>query len=235
MAEQITFISAAILERIEQGSFVPARQSKPAGASLDKAGADRRNELSPLAVTKRCIRYEPNVFFHRQPMILALARALNEPARKIVLVGGPQGSGKTSLVRGVIELMGSRNEQLLWFDVTRHTDFEEIIQFLIQYITYVCALEGEAQPAGEDAGSKADEVEPLRRLEKLINQVSGMPLLLVLDNVEYIVDEALRFNSYPFKEMLNFLLAFPNIKMVLIGERLPYADMSPNQEWRIYT
>ena len=44
------------------------------------------------------------------------------------------------------------------------------------------------------------------------------------------MDEALRFNSYPFKEMLNFLLAFPNIKMVLIGERLPYADMSPNQE-----
>ncbi len=230
MAEKITFISAAILERIEQGSFVPARQSKPAGSMFDQAGGDRRNALSPLAVTKRCIRYEPNVFFHRQPLILSLARALNEPARKIVLVGGPQGSGKTSLVRGVIELMGSRNEQLLWFDVTRHTDFEEIIQFLIQYITYVCAQGGEGQPLRESATSAGEEAEPLRRLEKLINQVAEMPLLLVLDNVEYIVDEALRFNSYPFKEMLNFLLAFPNIKMVLIGERLPYADMSPNQE-----
>lgn len=222
MAEQLTFISPAIIERIENGSFVPARQAK-----TDIQMGDRRDVLSPLADTKRCIRYEPNVFFHRQPLIITLARALNTPARKIALIGGPQGSGKTSLVRGLIEVMGSSNEQLLWFDVTRHTDFEEIIQFLIQYITYVCAAVGDAQSKPDIGTGNAEE--PIRRLEKLINQVSNMPLLLVLDNVEYIVDEELRFNSYPFKEMLNFLLAFPNIKMVLIGERLPYADMSPNQ------
>lgn len=230
MAENLTFISPAIIERIENGSFVPARQAKP-----ELQMKDRRSVLSPLAVTKRCVRYEPHVFLHRQSLILTLARALNTPARKIALIGGPQGSGKTSLVRGLIEVMGSRNEQLLWFDVTRHTDFEEIIQFLIQYITYVCAAMGEPQAGepddglGSAVGVGASE-EPVRRLEKLINRVADMPLLLVLDNVEYIVDEELRFNSYPFKEMLNFLLAFPNIKMVLIGERLPYADMSPNQE-----
>lgn len=223
MAEELTFISPAILERIENGSFVPARQAKP-----ELQMKDRRDVLSPLAVTKRCVRYEPHVFVHRQSLILTLARALNMPSRKIALVGGPQGSGKTSLVRGLIEVMGSSNEQLLWFDVTRHTDFEEIIQFLIQYITYVCAAVGELQELGTTEFGTPEE--PIRRLEKLINRVSDMPLLLVLDNVEYIVDDELRFNSYPFKEMLNFLLAFPNIKMVLIGERLPYADMSPNQE-----
>lgn len=226
MATPLTFISPAIIERIENGSFVPARRSKP-----DSAHSERRNILSPLAVTKRCIRYEPKVFYHRKPFILKMARALNQPETKIVLVAGPQGAGKTSLVRGLIELMGSRNEQLLWFDVNRHSDFEEIIQFLIQYITYVCA---------NGPGGNGEEItplpevnpqeEPLKRLEALISRVSEMPLLLVLDNVEYIVDSDLRFNSYPFKEMLNFLLAFPNIKMALIGERLPYADMSPNQE-----
>ena len=157
-----------------------------------------------------------------------MAKALNEADRKITLVGGLQGSGKTSLVRAVIELMGSRNEQLLWFDVNRHTDFEEIIQFLIQYITYVCSAMNADDPAFQAELSQQEE--PIKRLEKLINRVSDMPLLIVLDNVEFIVDTDLRFNSYPFKEMLNFLLAFPNIKMVLIGERLPYADMSPNQE-----
>jgi len=224
MVEHLTFISLAIIERIENGSFVPARQAK-----TDKQFQDRRDALSPLAVTKRCIRYEPHVYLHRQALVLTLARALNLPERKIALVGGPQGSGKTSLVRALIEVMGSSTEQLLWFDVTRHTDFEEIIQFLIQYITYVCVVAGDTDAASVDAGVGIQE-EPIRRLEKLINRVANMPLLLVLDNVEYIVDEELRFNSYPFKEMLNFLLAFPNIKMVLIGERLPYADMSPNQE-----
>lgn len=223
MTPPLTFISPTLIERIENGSFVPARRSKP-----DTAQSERRNVLSPLAVTKRCIRYEPKVFYHRKPYILKMARSLNQPETKIVLVAGPQGAGKTSLVRGLIEVMGSQHEQLLWFDVNRHSDFEEIIQFLIQYITYVCAnVPGVAEQTG---GEPNLSEEPLKRLEALISRVSDMPLLLVLDNVEYIVDPELRFNSYPFKEMLNFLLAFPNIKMVLIGERLPYADMSPNQE-----
>lgn len=226
MSERLTFISPAIIERIENGSFVPARRSYP-----DLKMDDRRNVLSPLAVTKRCIRYDPNVFYHRQSLILRMARALNKSMKKIVLVGGPQGIGKTSLVRGLIEVMGSQREQLLWFDVNRHTDFEEIIQFLIQYITYICSAVGDANsPINLPAVDVSGKEEPIRKLEALINRVGSMPLLLVLDNVEYIVDAELRFNSYPFKEMLNFLLAFPNIKMVLIGERLPYADMSPNQE-----
>ncbi len=227
MAKPLTFISAAILERIENGSFVPARRSKTGTGSQ----MERRSVLSPLSVTKRCIRYEPTVFAHRPSYILKMAHALNEPLTKILLVGGPQGAGKTSLVRGLIELMGSQNEQLLWFDVNRHTDFEEIIQFLIQYITYVCtnviAENGEVAITLPEANPQEA---PIKRLESLIRRVADMPLLLVLDNVEYIVDPELRFNSYPFKEMLNFLLAFPNIKMILIGERLPYADMSPNQE-----
>lgn len=227
MSEPLTFISPAIIERIENGSFVPARRSQ-----TNLQMSDRRDVLSPLAVTKRCIRYEPHVFHHRQATILRMANALNQPERKILLVGGLQGSGKTSLVRGVIELMGSRNEQLLWFDVNRHTDFEEIIQFLIQYITYVCSAVGDmpGNTFRRASDVQAGAEDPIRRLEGLISQVADMPLLIVLDNVEFIVDAELRFNSYPFKEMLNFLLAFPNIKMVLVGERLPYADMSPNQE-----
>lgn len=226
MTPPLTFISPAIIERIENGSFVPARHAKP-DAPTDSQHAERRNILSPLAVTKRCIRYEPRVFEHRKSYILQMARSLNQPETKIVLLAGPQGTGKTSLTRGLIEVMGSKQEQLLWFDVNRHSDFEEIIQFLIQYITYVCANVPGVDFPELTSGELPEE--PLKRLELLISRVASMPLLLVLDNVEYIVDAELRFNSYPFKEMLNFLLAFPNIKMVLIGERLPYGDMSPNQ------
>lgn len=267
MDESLTFISPAILERVENGSFVPSRRTQSrralaraadgstrSGNHSEKSPSsnDRRNILSPLAVTKRCIRYEPNVFYQRKSVILEMAHCLNTSVNKIILLGGSQGCGKTSLARAVIELMGSRNEQLLWFDANRHTDFEEIIHFLIHYITSICANLGEhrsdvppssqmpafkmdrrldpTRQSAEREADRGDNTAPLARLERLLTDVRHVPLLLVLDNVEYLVDSELRFNSYPFKEMLNFLLAFPNIKMILVGERLPYADMSPNQE-----
>lgn len=54
-----------------------------------------------------------------------------------------------------------------------------------------------------------------------------MPLLIVLDNMEYVVDSQLRLHSATFKSLLNFLLQFDNIKMLMAGERLPYADLAP--------
>lgn len=234
--QQPVFISPSVIERLKSGAFVPERRSQ--GSTQTK---DRRNLISPLAITKRCVRYEPQVFHHRKNLILDLALQFNEPRHKIFLVEGGQGSGKTSLIRGLIEMMGTRlpetstqrEPQLLWFDVTRHTDFEEIIQFLIQYISDVCIAADGSNSQGfkiePSLPNKMRTEQPIKRLETLIGRVRDLPLLIVLDNVEYIVNAELRFNSYPFKEMLNFLLTFPNIKMVLIGERLPYADMSPNQ------
>lgn len=227
MPEPLRFITPEIIGRISDGTFVPARRSQN---SLHMN--DRRDAFSPLSITKRYVRYEADVFQSRKDLILKMAHSLNDPVKKIMLVGGVQGSGKTSLVRGLIELMGSRNEQLLWFDANRHTDFDEIIEFLIQYITYIC-LSLKANPTESPAERKPDQgllVDPLKRLDALIAQVEDMPLLLVLDNVEYLVDSELRFSSFPFKEMLNFLLGFPNIKMILLGERLPYADMNPRQD-----
>ncbi len=225
---QLYFINPSVIERIQAGTFVPNRRSQPGALQMQGNAPDRRDTISPLAVTRRCVRYDPQVFEHRKAQILQVAGGLNNPEKKIILVGGPQGSGKTSLARGIIELMSAESQQLLWYDANRHTDFEEIIQFLIHYMTYVCtALKPSSnsftltpEPAGND---------PFKKLEALIRQVSHIPFLIVIDNVEYLVDAQFRFNSYPFKEILNFLLSFPNIKMLLLGERLPYTDMSPNQ------
>jgi tetratricopeptide (TPR) repeat protein len=242
MTEALTFISADIIERLENGTFTPVRGDD---GPADKAG--RRRTLSPLAIIKRCIRYEPYVFQHRKPLILQLARGLNRPERKIALVSGAQGIGKTSLARGLIELMGSRNEQVLWFDVNRYTDFEEIIHFLVRTIRDVFSqndptrtdssiVERRADPErmprspGDARENGNAEAPVLAQLETLLRNVADMPLLLVLDNVEYLVDPTLRFNSAPFKEVLNFLLGFPNIKMMLLGERLPYGDMPSDPE-----
>lgn len=228
MAQRFEFIRAEVLARLEAGQFVPVRRSKsPKISTINDtllAREDRRNDLSPLAITKQCIRYEPRVFTDRKDLVLKLAKDLNHPDIKIIMLQGDQGSGKTSLVRGTIELMGGTHEhskpsQLLWFDANRYTDFNEITQFLIQYIAYL----GEQQNT-----FKAPQLSPNAQLSKILDAMEDVPLLIVLDNMEYLVNSQLQLNSPPFKEMLNFLLQFNNIKIMMLGERLPYKDLAPN-------
>ncbi|MBY0402639.1 MAG: ATP-binding protein, partial [Cyanobacteria bacterium] len=195
-----------------------------------------------LAIGKRCIRYEPNVFYNRKDLIIEMAKGLNDPVQKMLLITGSQGAGKTSLARGIVEMMGGGQEQLLWFDINVHTDFEEITQFLIQYINYISSAVQQTEASKGDSPLKATESEKpmpiaqpsekmvLAQLAQNIRQVSHIPLLLVIDNIEYIVDPEYQIQSFSFKEILNFLLSFSNIKMILMGERLPYADISVDSE-----
>lgn len=224
--EKLQYISESVIKRLKAGTFVAKRRSKPESLKMH----ERRDTISPLAVTKRCVRYDHHVFLNRKDLIVDIAESLNNPQKKLVLLAGPQGCGKTSLTRGIIELMGGGQEQLLWFDVNAHTDHDEIIIFLIQYITYICnalRIDNENN-AATHAGPDDLPEDPFEKLEALILKVAHIPLLIVIDNVEHIVNPQYRIHSHPLKETLNFLLSFPNIKMVLCGERLPYADMSTN-------
>ncbi|MBY0450149.1 MAG: tetratricopeptide repeat protein [Cyanobacteria bacterium] len=218
----IIFIQPGVLQRLSEGAFVPER--RPPKPSLTMS--ERRDSLSPLSVTKRCVRYDPNVFINRKAQVSELAESLNRPDKKLLLLSGPQGAGKTSLARGLIELMGGGAEQLLWFDTSTHTDFDDIIHFLIQYITYICAALRIEQSMNQPQPQTV--ADPLLRIEQMLGSIAHVPLLIVLDNVEHIVDGDFRINSFQLKEMLNFLLSFQNIKMVLAGERLPYTDLSAN-------
>jgi tetratricopeptide (TPR) repeat protein len=232
--DSITFIQPSVLERLESGQFVPERTGKSTSVVMQ----DRRDTLSPLAISKRCIRYEPQVFYHRKETVLELAKKINTPEHKIFLITGIQGIGKTSLVRGLVEMMGGGKEQVLWFDINVHTDFEEITQFLIQYIEYIAKSLGLAQSEQAPpslfknipANMTGTERNALEKLSQSLQKLGNLPLMLVIDNVEFIVDPEYQIQSFSFKEILNFLLSYANIKMVMMGERMPYSDISVDSD-----
>ncbi len=214
------FIQPHIIDRLTSGQFVAKRKSNPGHLAL----SDRRSTVSPLAVTKRCIKYDYRVFENRRPDILAMVDALNSPHKKLVMLKGAQGCGKTSLMRGVIEMMGGGDEQVLWFDASPHTDTDDVISFLLNVLIDVSeALQIEEQQTIK-ALSDADRFE---QLDQLLQKISDVPLLVVMDNLEYLVTQDQKLRGQPLKDMLNFLLSFKNIKLILCGESLPASDINP--------
>jgi tetratricopeptide (TPR) repeat protein len=214
----LTLIRPQIIERLAAGRFVARRQSEAMPLNL----ADRRDQLSPLAVIKRCIRYEPAVFDNRSRQLLEIAALLNHPENRVIMLSGAQGSGKTSLARGVVELMGGGAEQALWFDVHRYTDAQELIGFLVEYVQY---LHPEAAAGGLPLIGTTG-LDPLAWLDWLLEHLEPMPLLLVIDNVEHLVNDQYQLRSHPLKQALNALVTLPQIRLMLLGEVLPLADIT---------
>jgi tetratricopeptide (TPR) repeat protein len=214
------YVSEQVLARLSTGEFRPIRE-RSNNFHLD----DRRDRLSPLAISKRAIRYEPHVFFNRGPLVYEVAKCLNDPQERVLMIGGTSGIGKTSFVRGVIELMGGTPAQLLWFDVTPMTDVDQITRFMVEYLFYIY------QSARPDIHID-ESISPIESLRYLIQQSPDQRILLVLDNAELLVTPDEHFRSKDFREMVQFLLGFPNIKLLLSGTRLPLKDLkSASRHW----
>lgn len=227
------FVSDAVLDRLKTGKFVARRRSAPA---IQGAGSDdeRRRLFSPLAITKRCVRYDPWVFSNRRETVIAMAQRLNMPGRQVLAISGEEGTGKTSTIRALIELMGSRNEQVLWFEAGPHSGFEDLISFLFRYLTEIAQVE---LPSQETAALLAME-DPFARLRVALEGMAHVPLVIVVDNLESMVDGFGRFTAPLLGEMVAFLSEFEHLRVVLAGEAIPHADLAELDEitvshWRL--
>ena len=226
------FIHPRVLKRLRSGQFVPARKSKVGTLQLESApSSDRRHILSPLSVTKRCIPYQPAVFFHRHKAILQLAEHLNTPKTRVLLMDGKPGSGKTSLMRALVEMMGSQDEQVLWFDINPHSTVDDMVRFFIEYLEQLSHLFSDNNPSHTQEARASlhsnNAKDRLRALKQQFQAISHIPILIVLDHIEHQVEtESGTLQSNTLRELLNFLLGFPNIKLCLLGQTLPHQDIS---------
>ena len=207
------FISQSVLERLINGDFKPIR-SKKSRLTVP----ERRDRISPLGVIKRAIRYEPNIFSNRRQLVFDIATRLNSPEFKIVALYGPDGIGKTALARAIVEMMGGTPAQLLWFDGSPLTDIEQMSRFCVEYLLYI------SRSMRLDMQFK-EALNPRDTLRILLSQIPDIPILLVIDNIELYVSDDLTWRAPELKEMLQYLLEFENIKILLLGKKLPEADL----------
>lgn len=225
-------ISPAILQRVMDGTFVADRRDRrhknrqqPTKASK---GNDRRTLDSPLAITKRCVPYTPGVFHHRKQDLLRLATALNQPTTRGLTVTGPSGSGKTALVRGLVEMMGSGPEQVLWVDGRFvHTE-ADMATVLIDALRHLANRTTKPDPPPPNlnpiasVSAQPDSDDPMLALQHQLAQLAHMPILVVIDHTEALLAPGTKHFASPItQELLAFLHTLPNITLAIIGQLLP--------------
>lgn len=231
-SQPLRFISQAVIERLRSGKFVPKRT-----LNEEAEASERRRSLSPLAICKRCIGYQPLVFKDRQPLLWQLVEGLNSAYTQLILVTGEPGSGKTSLLRGVAELMGGGSEQLIWFEISAYSSAASLCETILRQL--VCLLENNPEvgslplkksiaPEKEDPiqlQSSYDREKTFQRLEPLMANSKNAPIFLVLDDIDPFVSSQERLEAPVLKETFNFLLSQSNIKMAIASKKQPYADL----------
>jgi hypothetical protein len=229
---QDQFIGQQVLTRLFSGQFVPKRKrlSQELGAN-----AERRRMTTPLAITKRCIQLSSNVFNDRLPELKQLTDAINTPYTVLFFVDGACGTGKTTLVRGAVELMGHSHEQALWFEIAPYAQALLLCKQLLnqwvsllqqtQPLLHASAQYSTVQPPAIELNSTYERERTFNALTQWAKALTPFPLLIVLDNLETFVNPQNRLEAPVLKETLNFLLQQPNVKLVIIGQRLPLADL----------
>lgn len=225
-----TFISPAVLKRLENGDFQPVRQS-------DAKTDDVRESQSPLALTKRYIRYQPAVFRDRHAELVNIARFLNQPYSKVLTLIGKQGVGKLSLLRGLAELLEPLYAELLWFEVPSYGDSVELALLMLKQIAQLAERrtpEERLEPAIPPALWEAHTVDARKQLFDALRQrlkhLNATPTLIVVNGLDALLQRHQKTLQAPaFVEVLNFLLSFDSFKLALSGEHncVDVLDVSP--------
>jgi hypothetical protein len=211
------WIQPHVLARLQTGQFVPHRSSQLGALRPSKPNLtqDRRADLSPLAVAKRCIKYQPLVFLNRLSTILEWVEVLNtNDNTRLLTLEGSSGSGKTALIRGLVELMGGGPEQLLWLSLNLLSNPSVVLHLLAQQILALTPLHHHV----------ILPIDPLLALNTALEYFPKQPLVVVLDGLEYWLDTQQADQGFlpsVVQSAITALLGLPQLKLIVIAPVIP--------------
>jgi tetratricopeptide (TPR) repeat protein len=187
-----------------------------------------------LEVAKRCIKYVPQVLDDRKTEVLNLVEGLNSPFVRWFLLSGPYGSGKTSLLRGLAELLSSNPAtQVLWFELPASQNALHLCQHLLLQAALL-HTQPTATPMATGGTEQAKALLSLSRQwafnspqqrQTVFESVAPYfanprphPLLVVLDGLDAFMGEADSLEAPALEETLAFLAqSLPQLKWALVS------------------
>jgi tetratricopeptide (TPR) repeat protein len=164
----------------------------------------------------------PYVYTNRLDEINNISYFFDDASQKLLLVGGIQGAGKSSLVRSVLVTC---DPQVLvyWYECSKITNLDDLLLSLCAFFDK--KLSKSLFPPKNRNIISIDE--------RLISYLKSLnrPIIIVIDSIEHLVSPSLNIADEELKYFFNFLLEHPFVKLVLMGQRLPTADMEYNEEF----
>jgi tetratricopeptide (TPR) repeat protein len=164
----------------------------------------------------------PYVYTNRVNEINNILYYFQDKSQKLLLLGGIQGSGKSSLIRSIM-VSCHNNVLVYWYECSKITNLDDLLLSLCAFFDKKTSKN--KYPSKNRAVISIDErlISYLKTLDR--------PLIIVIDSIEHLVSPSLTIEDDELKYFFNYLLEHPLIKLILVGQRLPTGDMDYNEEF----
>lgn len=174
------------------------------------------NELKKTEILPEQKFSNPYVYVNRPGEIAQINNFLEDDSQKLCLIGGIQGSGKSTLVRTTLSTC-QEHVLLYWYECSQVTNLDDILLSL-------CAFFDKRFSKNKVLTKQKSTISIDERLISYLKTLDR-PMVIVLDSIEYLVSTEFTIQDDELKQFFNYLLSQKLLKLILIGQRLPTADM----------
>lgn len=154
-----------------------------------------------------------NTFIFRTEQMYEVLRSLNTPRQNLYMLGGFQGTGKTTFLK-TLALTLESYVLFFYYECSSISNLDDIILSLYSFL--------EEFPLKDDKIFRSNK--PNESVdEKLMNilKVLDRPLVIVLDGFESILKDSLDLKDNEIKTFLEHLLSTSKIKLILSSKKNP--------------
>lgn len=227
-AAAIADLDSRILSQRRRLDDLPASMDRVAESILARWEREQRPAPPPARSSPlRCVNappaVPPNQFRDRVPQRRRLEEWLRDPARRLTLLPGPHGMGKTAVIAEVLRRIREAESDLrldgfVYLPVHgfRPVDAPALLDALAEVVPDA-ALTG---PPGELPHRRLSWLD---RLDEVLTELGRRDVVVVIDNVEALLDADAGFRDRHLGELLSYLVRRDEhrVRLVLVTQRIP--------------
>lgn len=156
----------------------------------------------------------PYVIINRNEQLKDAIKTINTPSKRVLLINGFYGVGKTEFVKTLFYCLDS-SVLRFYYECSQVTNLDDIIVSLYSYLNMFFKKNTEL--------ARDLKVSPSLSVDrKVIEYIKNLkrPLIITIDSLEHLIDKNFTLTDSEVAKFLNYLMKFPNIKLIISSQKL---------------